>query len=258
MPVGFNSLSTKNGPYPYAVGSVLYDAYAAQMYAPFVFGCGPGQGKGGAHDCATNFMWAGIGGYETYLFSYFTPNLLQSGFATNFYGYSMELYAEFVSSNLVGLPKVWLPPPQDTFASGDVFFIQGWAGDANCNLTTNVPTQGCFYFEDDTNHWVTYAQLPYPADQNNNPQGTWWPVTVEYANEKSGGGINENYWLNAVYGEGLDSAGNWHLDPSSGSDPYVVVTETDSTGNPCSSFMWDNGTDPMLFVSETNPLCGPY
>ena len=155
------------------------------------------------------------------------------------------------------------------YAAGDEFEIYGWVGDANCNYTTNPPVLGCFEFIDFTHNWGQATFLtsdPKPASAPS--EGLWWPLTVEYVNEWAPEAMNPNYGGNEMVGAAWDTNGGEHLNPgNSGSgnasghgDDYVVVTETDSFGDPCSIAEWNNGSvstpeDPMFFFAQT---CGPY
>ena len=250
---------TNGGTVPYALlyNSTTYIAYMAQMLAPLNLGCGPGNPS----HCATNYMWAGVGGFQVYLGngqyeSGVDISLLQSGFAAVVGAgptYQTQIFEEFAPNS----PKIWTPLPMNGW---DTFFIEGWAGDSSCDLVVGQPYQGCFYYEDETKYqqdgvyWFVWDQQPYPTGY------AWLPATVEFVNEKAGAGWNIGYYSDEVYGESLDSNGQYHADPSGSTDPYIVVTETDQ-GYPCSLVQWNNQTtttpsDPMWFITDTTPYCG--
>jgi hypothetical protein len=204
-------------------------------------------------------MWVGIGGWPTDLFGEsIAPDLLQSGFMTNQYsnGPVVDLFAEWVGGTRTDLPKFFSMPGNEKYGSGDRFEIIGYAGDANCNLTTGKPSLGCFYYLDVTNNWVQSTTVSPPVDSQ------WWPVTTEYVYEKASAGMNEDFFLNEITGEGIDTSGTVHLDPGNSSgdgDPYIVTTQHDSLGNACAIPEWNNGTvnspqDPMFLVWNN---CGP-
>jgi hypothetical protein len=220
---GFQTLP-HYGNFLFANSGVLYEEYSVQMLAPGAYGCS------GA--CAGTAMWAGIGGWPANFFGagVLTPDLMQSGFQTIPYGGGpvVELFAEWVTQNLVGAPEVWPPPGNDKFAPGDNFWILGFAGDQNCNLS-NSPSLGCFIYLDETNNWGQYQTAPLPEGS------LWWPSTTEYVSERLTAGMNENYFFNEMTGVGVDSAGTAHSDPGNASgngDPYIAVYQLDSLGNP--------------------------
>jgi hypothetical protein len=250
---GFQYESTGSGPYPFAFfGQAFYDEYAANMLAPPAWGCSSGS-------CSSSFMWAGIGGWPTNLFGiFFSPDLLQSGFMTIPYsgGPVVDLFAEWVGGTATDPPKFFPPPGNQKYSAGDRFEIIGYAGDANCNLTTSTPSKGCFYYLDVTNSWLQSTTVSPPVDSQ------WWPVTTEYVYERSSAGMNEDFFYNEITGEGIDTAGTTHLDPGNSSgngDPYMVTTQHDSLGNACAIAEWNNETinspqDPMFLIWNN---CGP-
>jgi hypothetical protein len=224
----------------------FYEEYEADMLAPGFFGC---------TSCSTSALWAGIGGVQTALFNGFIPtSLIQSGFYFQPRGTAMEIdpFIEFAPGGVLFLPK----PGNQKYAAGDVFTIWGWAGDANCSLN-NSPTQGCFWFEDDTNNWLIHGSVPAPtgAKDVNGNTFLWVPSTVEYIAEKNSSGNNPNYWFDEMQGMAWDSNGTLHTDPGdpNGTDPYVQFTELAPSGRPYSAAVWNAGSltapqDPIVFV----------
>jgi hypothetical protein len=240
---GFHT-EPNNGAIPFAQSSVLYGQYIAAMFAPAAWGCSSGN-------CSEDYMWAGIGGWDTQAFGGgFVPDLLQSGFRT--FGSSaptVQLFAEWVGGTDADPPITWLPP---AFTAGDVVLFSGWAGDANCTILTQAfiePNLGCFWYIDG-NKWIQTQTVNPPVDS------TWWPATVEYINERNTPGQSQDYFFNEMTGQGIDLGGTSHMDPGNSSgngDPYVIVTQDDLNGNPCSTAEWANGAvtppeDPMFFV----------
>jgi hypothetical protein len=242
----------QNENYPFALYGAFYEDYLAQMYAPYS-SCSEGG-------CSASFQWMGIGGWPAELFGQVNPDLLQSGFETIYYGNGPEVYlfGEWLSQSDFAPPDKWLPPGNDKYSSGDEFWVIGVAGDSNCN-PKSPPTKGCFTFEDLTNNWVQQGSVGAPSDS------VWWPVTAEYIAERNGPGMNGDFFLNEMIGEAQDTNGNDHWDPGNvtASDPYIVTTQIDQSGNPCAIAEWNNGTvnttpntsaDPMWLIWHS---CGP-
>jgi hypothetical protein len=217
--------------------NTLYEEYFATLNSP-------------SSSCAANptggcntALWAGIGGFQFPFFgSPATPQLIQSGF--NPLGSNPA--APFIEYTPGGIVPVSVPPPGFAYAAGDAFQEIGWsATSSSCGAISTTGQWACFEFYDATRGWIIEPAAIRISS------GPFMPVTTEYVTEWVSHD-NAKFSTQAMTGGGYDFNNNFHADPGSGSDPYIVSTQNGSSG-PVATATWNNGSvnspqDPMIFT----------